>query len=91
MFSTSLFPKTTKQSECSKKVCNFLLVSTAIHCFATKWKYKVKRILNSRNSINSRIVIVEVLFIWYPSNILGINMFGLPMALKNDLEFTKVK
>ena len=61
MLSPSLFPKTTKQNECSIKECNrkcdiwknFLVVSPDFTCFATKQKYKIKGNLkcNSRNVI----------------------------------------
>ena len=56
-----LFPRTTKQNECSIKECNrkcdicknFLVVSPDFTCFATKRKYKIQGILkcDSRNVI----------------------------------------
>ena len=61
ILSPSLFPRTTKQNECSikegNKKCdiykNFLVVSPYFTCFATKRKYKIKGILkcDSRNVI----------------------------------------
>ena len=57
IFSPTLFLKTTKQNECSIEECNkkydirksFLVVSTDFTYFATKRKYKVKRILKCEN------------------------------------------
>ena len=61
ILSPSLFPRTTKQNECSIKECNrkcdicknFLIASSDFTCFATKRKYKIKGILkcDSRNVI----------------------------------------
>ena len=61
IWSPSLFPRTTKQNECSIKegnkkcdICkNFLVVSPYFTCFATKRKYKIKGTLkcDSRNII----------------------------------------
>ena len=53
ILSPSLFPRTTKLNECSIEKCNkkydicknFLVVSPDFTCFATKRKYKIKRIL----------------------------------------------
>ena len=35
-------------------------------------------------------VTVEMWFIWYPANVVVSNMLGLLLAVKNNLEFTKV-
>ena len=61
ILSPLLFPRTTKQSECSIKECNrkcdicknFLVVSPDFTCFATKRKYDIKEIskCGSRNVI----------------------------------------
>ena len=61
ILSPALFPRTSRYNECSIKECNrkcdicknFLIVSPNFTCFATKRKYKMKRILkcDSRNVI----------------------------------------
>ena len=89
ILSLSLFPRTTKHNQCSIKECNrkrdiyknFLVVSPDFTCFATKRKYKIKGILKCDST-----------YVIYPISCkcCGKNILGLPLALKKDLEFTKV-
>ena len=89
ILSLPLFPTTIKLNECSIEECarkcdickNFFVVSPDFTCFATKRKYKIKGILkcDSRN----------VIYLMSCKFVVS-NMLGLPLALKNNLEFTKV-
>ena len=89
ILSPSLFPRTSKHNECSIKECNrkcdicknFLVASPDFTCFATKRKYKIRGILKC----DSRNVIYLI-----SCKCCGKHMLGLPLALKKDLEFTKV-
>ena len=59
----------------------FLLLFIDYKCFANEWDTKLREFLN---------VTVKIQFIWYPASFVGSNVLGLPLGLKNDLEFTKV-